>query len=254
MIHSGCSSTFLRFLTPLVLLVGACILTGCHDEGPGELPGSTIHLKQNQVLELTGRGGQLSMPVDIDGDSAADLEFKLDAWSQMGGGGWSWASVNCINGAFGVNTYVTRDTAWQSDALSYRDGSYWGPKLGVIITRTFSCRQLTVKDSILRTRETIRMKNYPVSDRANPSGEWTSPEVYFYNFGYTNSFGLHEIKKNADTVWLIEYKDVVNCHLFPSDTTYISVRKSDGNEFKSGWVRLAVESRKITVLESEIQK
>ena len=237
------------------LFFGATFLLGCHVEpDPCELPGHTFHLTHNEEVKVTGRGGLITLPMDLDGDGNNDLEFKLDAWSLMGGGGWSNASINCINKAFSISTFVTQDTSWQSDAFTNADGSYWSRKVAVEITRTFSCRRLSETDSILNTRETVRIKNYDYCGKVNQDGDWTTDEVFLYRYNYTNSFGLHEVTRNTDTIWLIGYKDIQDCHPLPTDTTYIGIRKTGKNTYKSGWIKISVKDGIIKVLESVIQK
>ncbi len=229
------------------------IVVGSGNNGPCELFGHTIHLVHNREISITGRGGENSMSLDFDGDGNGDFEFRLDAWSQLSGGGWSNASIYCLNGTYDLNTYTKQDTTWQSDTTLYRDGSYWSSKIAAMITRTVSCRQLHFNDSPLSINHTVRIKSYPFCGKQDAKGEWSKGETFLYKFTFVNEYWLSEIARNADTVWLMNQKRIQDCNLFPYDTTYIGFRKSESGKTFRGWAKVLVKPWTIKVFESEVQ-
>jgi hypothetical protein len=218
-------------------------------------PVDYIRLVHNKEIITTGRGGVVTLPLDVDDDGTADFEFRLDSWSQMSGTGWSKASVKGIHGTFEFNTSSSQDTTFQSDSFQPQDGSSWNKKVAVIDTRTISCRRLKDQDSILSIGKISRANYFRDGDLKSPTGEWSREEVFFHNESIHSSL-QYDLRQNTDTIWFLRYnwKEINDCHSFPADTVCIWIRYAIDGSFRTGFIRLHAVPGQISVLESEIQK
>jgi len=208
----------------------------------------------NKELVSVGRGGLFTQDLDVDGDGTSDYQFKIDSWSQLSGAGWSTGSITGIHGTFGVNAFTIPDTTFLSKKWQVLDGAYWGKKIAIIRTDTESCRRISDKDTVLVVDSIDRITPFGQEELLDTGPLWTTNELFFWNSrGY--GMGLWEERSNADSVWLMTRGNKIDhCHDFPPDTSYIGIRYYNGNQIKSGWIRVLVKTGRILILDTGIME